>query len=286
MRTSRAAITAAFLALASTGCSVHRTPPSLAAEATEANGGALPPPAPFVAHPLRTHADYDAVEAAFRKLGALGTLVSLYRALLDKRPTDALLRVRTIALVVEAGGRRRISQAIDLIGPLSDRVGKDPDATFAAGAIKRAVVRDAVSGTLFVPRGHLEIAERLVAEWRTIARQFPDWVGPRGVRPTELAREADALDRAIDAARKAASAARGGTSSDGLETDRTRVEAWLAELDFYRAAEQAPPADACRSGRKALEAHAAEASSALRQRVAALCRLAGLAEEDAPAVAP
>lgn len=140
--------------------------------------------------PLRTHADYDALESAFEARASLPDLASLLLGLVDRRGDDPLLLGRVALLWLDGrSGERSLKLVFDLVDRVRALAPDAPDTKYLLLAVKRAVVWDPATRSATIPSGQGDIARKFLEDVDALLAAAPDYHGPSGVTAEALRAE-------------------------------------------------------------------------------------------------
>jgi len=216
----------------------------------------------LAAHPLKTHADYDAVERKWELRKGTRELLALLGSLRGNRPDDILLTVRLCLLQLEWGGARMLPRIIPMAEQLRQRHSENPDVMHLLAesaftllphdpetrsfAVDKATARGSASTFAAQPVAMARTAARL---WRGLIQAHPQWIGPKGLTTGDLGARCDALEAAVSSA--------GTRAEAGVPTSPSESESlhWTKVMRFHEILETEGASGACRHGREALELH-------------------------------
>lgn len=245
----------ALVAVLAAGAACDHSPEATLAPSRDLRGAPTPElPAPELAGwSLRSHADYDALEAAFDARASLPDLGSLLLALAAKRQDDALLLTRTALLWLDGpAGQRSLQTVFDLADRVRVVAPDTPDTRYLLLAVKRVVVWNVAARSVSLMAGQEDVARRYVGDVRALVAAAPDYAGPKGVSAASLSAEADAIQRSLDAPRSQDDGVAILPDGEPLPTDQAAL--WSAWARFVEALDQGGTKAACLRASDVLDA--------------------------------
>lgn len=236
-------------------CACDHAPEALLGPARDLRGAPAPelPPPALAEWPLRTHADYDALEAAFEARASLPDLASLLLGVAERRGDDPLLLARVALLWLDGrAGERSLKLVFDLVDKVRALAPDAADTRYLLLAVKRAVVWDAAARSASVPAGQEDIARRFLEDVDALLSAAPDYVGPGGVTAAMLRGERAAVASTLDRASAESPPAAPG---DGAPLDGGEAALWRSWAAFVITLEASGTRKACNLAHEVLSAN-------------------------------
>ncbi|GMV38949.1 MAG: hypothetical protein AMXMBFR64_06650 [Myxococcales bacterium] len=226
-------------------CSCDHAPEALLGPSRDLRGAPAPelPPPVLAEWPLRTHADYDALEAAFEARASLPDLASLLLGVAERRGDDALLLGRVALLWLDGrAGERSLKLVFDLVDKVRALAPDAADTRYLLLEVKRAVVWDAAGRSASVPGGQEDIARRFLEDVDALLSAAPDYVGPGGVTAATLRVERAAVASTLE---RGSAESPPGATADGTPLDQDEATLWRSWAAFVVTLEASGSRKAC-----------------------------------------